>query len=485
MTNRSGLERSDSTPRSSTQHTESPNDRRLLSALLKLTDYTDKMSKAIENIIPKISLIQEELERLKISNINIVNTSIPALEEKLLTSMSEIKTEIRTTKNEKITPQITPSDKQINKSHIDETLLRFEQINNLLLKEKRENILLDRCQKFKSQNSLRWNDNLNKRKQGYWNFIKNQKKSELYDIWRAETPNYLPLKYRPKRVNDEIPEYTQSRITEAKLKYGNEIIIMKAYAKNHQRKYKDLDQSMMEIIYDLTDNDEERRKLIEIWEKDVRKQEEHSNQLWFKKEKFLKDKKHEDQQNGDSLMTQLSWNEILQQKANKRKSYNHPIRPQSKSKVPLKCKHNVSNNPYEENTGQKMKHVAHNKINHENKINCQSVHPKNITTSPSNPVECVGTQQKDIAYHNFKNAGISSSTIHSSKNKEYLLINNKDFCNRRWDNSKWDQRSANNSQKRNTEYNGTGEVLDIVSLMIQENQEPIRDLEFLFNQEKR
>ena len=444
------------------------------------------MSKAVESIIPKMSLIQEELEKIQVSNKSIIDTSIPSLEEKLFMSISEIKTEILATKNEKITSEITTNDRQINKSHIDETLLRFEQLNDHLLKEKRDNILLDKCRKFKSQNSLCWNDTLNKRKQGYWNFVKNQKKAELYDIWRTDTPNYLPLKYRPKRLENEIPQYTQSRITEAKLKYNNDITIMKAYATNHEQKYKNLDKSMMKIIFDLTHYDDERNKLMEMWENDTRKQEEHSNQLWFKKEKFLKDKKHEDQQNGDSLMTQVSWNERLQQKTNKRKEYNNPVHPYTKGKGSSIFKNSNPNNTYDENKGQTIEHVTHNKINRVNKINSQSLHSKNIIHKPSNPSKCVDNQQKDIPCQNVRNVGINPSTNNSSINNDYLLINRKNFYNGRWSNNKkWDYGHANNSQKTSTEYNEPTEVSDLISLMMQQNEEPVRDLEFLFNQEKR
>ena len=486
MTNRSGLERSrsennDSTPRTSNQRNESetPNNRRLLNALLKLTDHTEKMSKAVENIISKMSLLQSELEKLKISNKNIVDNSIPSMETKLLMSMSELKTEILATKNEKINSEISSSGKQINNAYnFDETLLRVEQLNDLLLKEKRENILSEKCRKIKSQNSLLWNDTLNKRKQAYWNFVKNQKKSDLYNIWRTETPNYLPLKYRPKRIENEITEYTQSRITEAKLKYNNEISIMKAYATHHQQKYNDLDHSMTKIINSLTPYDDERHKLIEMWDNDIRKQEDHSNQVWFKKEKFLKDKKHEDQQNGDSLMSQLSWNEILQQKTNKRKTYNHRQQPPTKNKGPSKFKQVIPKNTYDEKIGNTTKNVAQ-------KNNSQCTRTKNINPSPRHPRFASEYQKEDRTGHSLKNIALHPSTNDSIINNDYLLINKKDFGNTRWHNKKWDQGQSDNSQQPDTENNEVMPTLDIISLLMQENQEPVRDLEYIFSQGQR
>ena len=77
------------------------------------------------------------------------------------------------------------------------------------------------------------------------------------------------------------------------------------------------------------------------------------------------------------------------------------------------------------------------------------------------------------------------STNDSIINNDYLLINRKDYGNTRWQNKKWDQEQSNNSQQPDTENIEVMPTLDIISLLMQENQEPVRDLEFLFSQGQR
>ena len=77
------------------------------------------------------------------------------------------------------------------------------------------------------------------------------------------------------------------------------------------------------------------------------------------------------------------------------------------------------------------------------------------------------------------------STNDSIINNDYLLINKKDFGNTRWHNKKWDQGQSHNFQQPDTENNEVMPTLDIISLLMQENQEPVRDLEYIFSEGQR
>ena len=177
-------------------------------------------------------------------------------------------------------------------------------------------------------------------------------------------------------------------------------------------------------------------------------------------------------------MSQLSWNEILQQKTNKRKTYNHHQHSPTKNKAPSKFKQVTRKNTYDEKIGNTMN-------NGTQKNNSQYTHTKNIHPNPRNPRFVSENQQEDRTCHSLKSGAVYPSTNNSIINNDYLLINRKDYGNTRWQNKKWDQEQSNNSQQPDTEKNEVMPTLDVISLLMQENQEPVRDLEYLFSQGQR
>ena len=148
---------------------------------------------------------------------------------------------------------------------------------------------------------------MNKRKQACWNAIHNSEKADLYEEWINKSPNFIPLKYRPKKHENELPEITTRRISEAKFKYKNDVDNMRTYAQRHLDKLIEMDEKMARIIEHSSTSEEETSLMDKWWANDVQKNFTISLQLWQKRKKFLERKKNEEEINGDHQLTNRPW----------------------------------------------------------------------------------------------------------------------------------------------------------------------------------
>ena len=184
----------------------------------------------------------------------------------------------------------------------------------------KSDILQSTCECLKVGISLQWSQNLKTRKKHYWNFVKNKAKSNLYSRWQQTSPQYIPLKYRPKKIPGETLHYTDCRIKEAQLKFTNDISLMIEYSKYHFDKMKEVDNNMMNLISKICSNQEEEEKLLKDWHSDTTREEEISLQVWSRHENFLHQKKHEDELRNCTQLTDATWKEQLDRRYSKIRS---------------------------------------------------------------------------------------------------------------------------------------------------------------------
>ena len=69
---------------------------------------------------------------------------------------------------------------------------------------------------------------------------------------------------------------------------------MKIYEEKHKKKFQSIDQQIREKIHGLSSNRLATQEALNLWLKDTAEQEARSVQLWNKKERFLRRKKHEE-----------------------------------------------------------------------------------------------------------------------------------------------------------------------------------------------
>ena len=197
------------------------------------------------------------------------------------------------------------------------TTLHLTQITDFSTNLVESEALQDHCQSAKSETSLQWSSRLNTRKKRFWNFVKNKAKSELYSNWQSSSPEFIPLKYRPKKIPGETPECSTRRLSEAHFRYQNDTELMKIYAHTHLTKAREVDEGMCKMIHETCSNERVRDKLLHDWRADTLYEESVSNQVWSRHEQFIRRKKREDEVKNCTLFTLHTWAEQLEQRQKK------------------------------------------------------------------------------------------------------------------------------------------------------------------------
>ena len=170
---------------------------------------------------------------------------------------------------------------------------------------------------LKNKISLKWQDSLKQRRKSHWNYIKNENKASLYEEFLKQSPEYLPLKFRPKRIPNESESATNARIQQAQQSFKASIVVLKTYASDHLKKRDEVDKHIMELLASNADNIDEKSTLIEWWNNDTTKEEAISAQMWERDAAFMKKKKQEDIEQGTERMTTKLWSDILKERASK------------------------------------------------------------------------------------------------------------------------------------------------------------------------
>ena len=128
----------------------------------------------------------------------------------------------------------------------------------------------------------------------------NRNKAKLYQRWAEESPEFLPKKFRPKRIKDEDRSATELRIKQARSDYINNISLLKRYEKIHDEKCRTSDERMIEKINSMTNHDlEVRRHLSNLWWEEIASEESRSLSMWNKRERFLNKMKQEELKAGN------------------------------------------------------------------------------------------------------------------------------------------------------------------------------------------
>ena len=176
-------------------------------------------------------------------------------------------------------------------SQLEDTL---SSVSDQAVNKHRHSIAEERAKQLKRSVLADWNDSINSRRRGHWNYILNRNKQTLYRRWQQEDPTYLPLKFRPRTHPTTDSNISAIKHALAYQNYSKNIEEMAVYELTHQQRYIQIDNDMAHRINTLTDDDLVRSKLLHLWSTDTADQEARSIQIWNKKERFLIRKKYEE-----------------------------------------------------------------------------------------------------------------------------------------------------------------------------------------------
>ena len=236
---------------------------------------------ADSNIILAIKKLSEQVESL-CNYTKIIADRVENLELKFTTTSedtTELKTILKETKNN--------TDSIIEKSSRLQKEIRFDQRNEKIEKK---------CKQIIAENSIIWKKRMNQRKISYWHCLQNALKAELYKDWQTNSPDYLPLKYRPKVNATDSDLILLMKSEEAEQKYADEIDTMLHYSHQHEERVLEIDEEVKTDIDGWSFSEEEQSCLLDLWTAEARKNETISQHLWDKRLDFLTKKKIEEEE---------------------------------------------------------------------------------------------------------------------------------------------------------------------------------------------
>ena len=161
-----------------------------------------------------------------------------ASQDRILHILEEIKTSVS---SNPITTENTPRT-------YEDTLQHVRELNDHFLAEKQKTKLNQEADALKRKFTIKWKNCLNKRNQFYSNHHRKQEKANLYAQWRVESPDYLPLKFRPHVSPNEREDIKETKISEAKTEYHNKITTMRTSADVNKAKFASVDEEMLNTI---------------------------------------------------------------------------------------------------------------------------------------------------------------------------------------------------------------------------------------------
>ena len=193
----------------------------------------------------------------------------------------------------------------------------------------------------RSMNKI-WRNNLNQRKQAFWNMLKNENTSVIYVDWFSRDNAIIPKKFQSKTFPNE-PEELK------KIKEALSLEKMKAQAKLHhavavrnKAKFEEKDREMLKEIEKIS-SVHVRQQLQELWRNDCKKQEEKSQNLWEVKKSWFKKFEYngENIANSEDAAPTTSTNQ--DQRRGKRRNGRQPSKRRRNNSRPRKNNQNFNN----------------------------------------------------------------------------------------------------------------------------------------------
>ena len=152
-----------------------------------------------------------------------------------------------------------------------------------------------------------WRELLHLRAISYWHCLQNYSKAELYGEWLENSPEYLPLKYRPKVNSSDSQLAMEQKLKAAEQRYRDDIKLMYSYSEEHEEKVDGLDRRAQLLIEEMAESDDHGTILQQFWYEQTTINALKSKRLWIRRHDFLSKKKEEEEMKGDYKTLNEHW----------------------------------------------------------------------------------------------------------------------------------------------------------------------------------
>ena len=146
----------------------------------------------------------------------------------------------------------------------------------------------DEAAKVKMQIISIWDTKMERRKDAYWNHVKNKGHSDTYSRWLNGEKIVLPKYLQRKQFTNEHREQRKLRESAVLNDFKTEIDLKSLRASQQEEKVKRLD-SEMETLFKERSSSSAAKILLDMWKAQASQNEKISHRRWLKNEKWLSD----------------------------------------------------------------------------------------------------------------------------------------------------------------------------------------------------
>ena len=118
----------------------------------------------------------------------------------------------------------------------------------------------------RSMNKM-WRNNLNQRKQAFWNMVKNENTSVIYVDWFSQDKPIIPKKFRSRTFTNEPEEQKKIKERLSVEKMKAQASLFHLTAERNKAKYEEKDREMLNEIEKIP-SIHVRQQLQELWKND-------------------------------------------------------------------------------------------------------------------------------------------------------------------------------------------------------------------------
>ena len=146
----------------------------------------------------------------------------------------------------------------------------------------------DEAAKVKAQITHIWDTKIERRKDAYWNHVKNKGHSDTYSKWLNSDKIVIPQYLQRKEFNNEHPDQKKVRETAVLNDFKTEIDLKSLRANQQEEKVKRIDNEM-DTLFKEKGSTAAAKILSDMWQAQASQNEKISHRRWLKNEKWLKD----------------------------------------------------------------------------------------------------------------------------------------------------------------------------------------------------
>ena len=227
--------------------------------------------------------------------------------------------------------QLSSEENRIFHHNVSNISDSFSQLFDTYIQDKIDNKTMDEAYRLRKANIVQWKRQLNERKIAFYNKVRAEGIIRIYSTFMTGEDIYIPKKFREKDVSGESEEHKQRKKELSLMKMNIEVERLKEQVTKYEKILLSTAQKIEQII-NKNEDKAVQEKLLDIWLKEISREEEKSNAIWQKKKEWF-----ENLPNSTGITQSLQTNQQpnFQNRKNTPRKWNRPKQHSRNSGHPI------------------------------------------------------------------------------------------------------------------------------------------------------